>query len=171
MSDAAGDDPSLADLGLEDAEAGEEDELDEIDEILGDEPVTLERFEPIEADEAAEPEAAAEEPEIATDVEMEAEATEDEVVDGREGDELRDAGRPVVRALAEPDRAHLRERPDRQAQAGLHGLDPGDERGGDGAQAGEQDSQLAFRGRDVVGHGDSSGPMDGLPGGNRLDRS
>ena len=63
-------------------------------------------------------------------------------------DEVLDLRRAVLGALAEPDRAHLRERADRLRQALADREDAGNGGGGDGAQADEQDAEFAGGGRD-----------------------
>jgi CheY-like chemotaxis protein len=78
-------------------------------------------------------------------------------------DEIGDARRAVVGALAEADGAHLRERPDGLGDPPADHLDPGDEGGGDGAEAGEQDAELALDGREGRGglHGRARDPRSG----------
>jgi hypothetical protein len=70
------------------------------------------------------------------------------VVERRERHELLDERRPAFRALAEPDGAHLRERPDRLREPSTHRLDSGDEGGADGAEPGEENGELPGRGGD-----------------------
>ncbi len=56
--------------------------------------------------------------------------------------------RIVVRALAQPDGAHLRERADGLGEPAANGFNARDKRGGDGAEADDHHSQLALGGRD-----------------------
>ena len=75
-------------------------------------------------------------------------AAEHDVVEAGERDELVDLRRAVLGALAEPNRAHLRQRADRLGQPLADGHDAGDGGGADGAEADEQDAELAAsRGR------------------------
>ena len=69
---------------------------------------------------------------------------EDDVLHGGERHELVDLHGAVVGALAEADGAHLRERADRRGLAAAGELHAGDQRGGDGAEAGHQDGETPF---------------------------
>src|SRR3989454_1360732 len=64
-------------------------------------------------------------------------------------DELADLRRALLRPLAQPDRPHLRERPDRESATTAHVLHARDERGGNGAQPDEHDAKFALRGGDL----------------------
>ncbi len=57
-------------------------------------------------------------------------------------------GRAVLGALAEPDRAHLRQRADRRGQALADGQHAGNRGRADGAQPDQQDAEFAGGGRD-----------------------
>ena len=63
---------------------------------------------------------------------------EHEVVELGERHELLDERRPLVRALAQPDRRHLRQRSDRLRESPANALDAGDERGCDGTESGKE---------------------------------
>src|SRR6266581_2849917 len=74
---------------------------------------------------------------------------EHQVGEPRQGHELADLRGAALGAFAEPNRRHLRQRPDRQGAATPHILDAGDERRGDGSQPHEHHPQLSLGGRDV----------------------
>ena len=65
------------------------------------------------------------------------------------GHDVADLRRPAFGALAEADRAHLRERADRFGEPFANGEDAGDGRGADGAETDEQHAELAARRSDV----------------------
>ncbi len=65
-------------------------------------------------------------------------------VERGERHEVLDLRRAIVGALAEANRAHLRQAAERLPETGLHGFDAGDERGGDGSHAREE-GRRAFR--------------------------
>ena len=71
-------------------------------------------------------------------------AAEDEVVETGERHELADGRRAALGALAEPDGAHLRERPDRLRDALADRHDAGNCRRADGAETDEQNAELAL---------------------------
>ena len=70
---------------------------------------------------------------------------EHEIVELRERHELLDQRHVVIGALAEPDGAHLRERPDGLRHPPLGELDPRDERARDGAHADRRARRGALR--------------------------
>ena len=74
-------------------------------------------------------------------------AGEDHVVEFGQRHKILDQRRCVVGALAQANRPHLRQRSDRLGQSAADGLDSGDHRGGDGAQADHHHSQFARGGR------------------------
>ena len=74
---------------------------------------------------------------------------EDQVIERRERHEILDLGLATFRTLAQTDVTHLRERADRLRQTAARGLDPRDERGRNGAQAGQQHPQTAGRRRNL----------------------
>jgi hypothetical protein len=74
---------------------------------------------------------------------------EHEVVERGEGNEVADQWGPVLGALAEPDRPHLRERADRVSAPAPDVLDPGDERRRDRPEADAEDPEPPFRRRDL----------------------
>jgi hypothetical protein len=57
-----------------------------------------------------------------------------ELVEGGEGDQIADAGDPLLVTAAETDRPELGQGADRLARTGPDGLNPGDKRGPDGAE-------------------------------------
>ena len=69
---------------------------------------------------------------------------EDEVVEARQGHEVLDQRRAVFGALAEADGAHLGQRADGLGGAAPQVLDAGDERRRDGAEADDEDAELAL---------------------------
>ncbi len=73
---------------------------------------------------------------------------EDEVFEVGERDEVLDQGRSVVGALAKADRTHLGDRADGLAEAAASVFDAGDEGGGNGAKADDEDAELAAGGLD-----------------------
>ena len=73
-------------------------------------------------------------------------AAEHEVVELRERHEVLDQRHVVLGALAQPDRAHLRERPDRLAHPPLRELDAGDERARHRAHADREHTEASFDG-------------------------
>ena len=75
---------------------------------------------------------------------------EHDVVQVGQRHEVLDQRRLAVGALAQPDGASLGDGADRVGGPTPRMLDPGDQRRGDGAQAAEQDAQLALGGCDVV---------------------
>ena len=75
--------------------------------------------------------------------------TEDDVVEARQRHELVDLRRPPLGPLPQPDRPHLGERSDRLGQVLPDGHHTGDGRGAHGAEADEQNAQLALRRGDV----------------------
>jgi hypothetical protein len=75
---------------------------------------------------------------------------EDEVVQLGELQEVADARRAVVGALAEADGAHLRERADRFAEAFAGQEHAGNHGGGDGPEAGQQNSEFPACGLDGI---------------------
>jgi hypothetical protein len=70
-------------------------------------------------------------------------AREDEIIQARERHELVDLRHAVLGALAEADRAHLRERADRYGLASAREQTTCDERRRDGTEARQENSQLA----------------------------
>ena len=74
-----------------------------------------------------------------------------DVLERGERHEVLDQRAAVLGALAEPDRAHLREAADRQAHAALDELDAGDEGGGDRAEADREHAEAARGGGDSWG--------------------
>ena len=77
-------------------------------------------------------------------------AGKDQVVQIGQRHKVLDQRRFVVGALAQADGAHLRQRSDRLGQSAADGLDSGDHRGGDGAQADHHHSQFARGGRNLA---------------------
>ena len=75
-------------------------------------------------------------------------AAEHELVEPGERHEVTDGRRPAFGALAEPDRAHLRERADGLGEALADRHDAGDGRRADGAETDEQNAELALGGSD-----------------------
>ncbi len=73
-------------------------------------------------------------------------AAEDDVVQAGDGQDVGDAGRASLGALAEANGAHLRERADRLRETLADGENAGDDGGADGAKADEEDAKLALRG-------------------------
>ena len=82
-------------------------------------------------------------------------AAEDEIVERRERHDVADLRRTVVGPFAETDRAHLRQRADGFGESFANSEDAGDERGADGAEPDEQDTEFPACGsdRDRCGHG------------------
>ena len=78
---------------------------------------------------------------------------EHEVVEGRERHRVTDERRAVVGALAEPDRAHLRERPDRLGHPPPRQLDACHQRARDRAEPDGEDAEAALGRRDGRGLG------------------
>jgi hypothetical protein len=83
--------------------------------------------------------------------------SEHDVLERGDRREVTDPGVAVVGPLAETDRVHQGEGPDRLGQAPLHQLDTGDEGGGDGAETDDEDAEASVgrlhgRGR-WSGHG------------------
>ncbi len=77
----------------------------------------------------------------------------DDVVERGERHEVLDQRAALVGALAEADRAHLRQAADRLAHAPLDQLHAGDEGGGDGPEADGEHAEAAGSGSDVeLGH-------------------
>jgi hypothetical protein len=76
-----------------------------------------------------------------------------ELAQGRERNEARDLRHAIVRAFAEPNRAHLRERADRGGPARAGEQAASDEGGGDGAESRQKYCELA------IGRLDASGGM------------
>ena len=74
-------------------------------------------------------------------------AGKDHVVQIRQRDEILDQRRTVFRPLAQPDGAHLRQRPNWLGQSPAHGFDSGDQSGGYRAQAHHHYAQFACCGR------------------------
>jgi hypothetical protein len=74
---------------------------------------------------------------------------EDEIVQPRERDEILDRGRAILGALAETDRAHLRQAADRLGQSHLDCFDTRDERRAHRSEADEQHAELACRRSDL----------------------
>ena len=70
-------------------------------------------------------------------------AAEDQVIQRSQGDEVLDQGDPIFGALAQPDRSHLGEGPDRRSFLPANGFDSGNEGGRHGAHPGKKNSQLA----------------------------
>ena len=90
-------------------------------------------------------------------------AAEHDVVELGERNELMDQRRAPVRALAQPDRPHLGQRPDRLGEPAPDRFDAGHERGGDRAHSGRQDAELAGGRLDVIwAVGDMGAPSSGL---------
>src|SRR6185437_211564 len=75
---------------------------------------------------------------------------EHQVLQVRERQKILHLWSTLVGPLAEPDRPHLREGPDRQGVTLPDVLDPRDERGRDGPEAHQHHSQLALCGRDLA---------------------
>ncbi len=75
---------------------------------------------------------------------------EDELVEPGQRHELVDQRRLALGTFAEANGAHLRQRADRLRGAAPGVLDAGDEGRGNGAEPGEQHSELAFGGGDVM---------------------
>ena len=71
-------------------------------------------------------------------------AAEDQVIHRRQGDEVLDQGHPFFGALAQADRSHLGQGPDRRSVPPANGFDSGNEGGGHGAHPGQKNSQLAL---------------------------
>ena len=80
-------------------------------------------------------------------------ATEDEIVERCERDELLDEWIAVLFALAEADVGHLGDRAEWGDTGLAGGQDAGDEGRGDGTESGRQHTELAGCGGDVLGHG------------------
>jgi hypothetical protein len=72
-----------------------------------------------------------------------------ELVEGGQGDQVADPGDTLLVTAAEADRPELGEGSDRLARAGPDRLDPGDQRGPDGAEPHAEHGELAVGWRDL----------------------
>jgi hypothetical protein len=70
-------------------------------------------------------------------------AAKHQIIEARERDDIADLRRSRVGPLAQTERAHLRERPDRFGDPLADGDDAGDGRGADGPEADEENTELA----------------------------
>ncbi len=74
---------------------------------------------------------------------------DDEVFDRGERNEILDQRRAALGALAQPYGGELRQRTDGLRQSPFHGFQPGDERGGHRAHAGNEHAEFSAGGRDT----------------------
>jgi hypothetical protein len=76
-------------------------------------------------------------------------AAKHDVIQLGDRDDVLDFRRPVVRALAQADVAHLRQRPNGTRQPLTDGEDAGDKRGADGAKAHQQHPEFSLCWSDI----------------------